>query len=81
MYVNLYLIFPNNLENRYGVPFTINSLLSDITKIILKYHKIKHDIFTSQNVKSFLISQNIYVHGCNKFDFVISQNQICHITY
>ena len=54
MYVNkssLHLISPNNLENRYGVPFTINSLLSDITKMILKYHKIKLDFFTSQNAK------------------------------
>ena len=54
MYVNkssLYLISPNNLENWYGVLFTVNPLLSDITKMFLKYHKIELDCFTSQNAK------------------------------
>ena len=76
MYVNkssLYLVSPNNLENRYGAPFTINSILSDITKMILKYHKIKLDFFLHKMLKSIFISQNSYVH-------VMQQIRFCDIT-
>ena len=83
MYVNLYLIFPYNLENRYGVPFTINSLLSDITKMILKYPTKFNTIFfflSHEMLNRFLHHKISMYMWFNKFDFVISQNQIYDIT-